>query len=83
MSLWCWREAAHLLCVLERAALHCMLACLVKTELGGAAVKFSGGFFFLILFEPKHNMVFVFLKLELQWTINKVFNLGLKVQFRF
>ena len=35
--------------------------------------------FFLILFEPKYNMVFVFLKLEIQWTASKILDSGLKL----
>lgn len=58
-------EGGHAsLCVPERAA-HCAI-CLVN-RVGDAVVKFSGDFFFfVILFEPEDNIVFVLLKLELQ-----------------
>ena len=40
---------------------------------GSAAVQCSRGVLvFLILFEPKYNTVFVFLKLEIQRTISKI-----------
>lgn len=47
---------------------------------GSAAVQRSGGVsVFLILFDPKYNMVFVFLKLEIQWTASKILDSGLKL----
>lgn len=47
---------------------------------GSAAVQCSRGVLvFLILFEPKYNTVFVFLKLEIQRTISKILDLGFKL----